>query len=85
MNTFKGVWRTDASWGVGVVAQINESNNIVTAFLNQDLDNPFPGFEVDLYAATLSVDFGGDRGQLTGVFSSGKILWSDGSIWTIEV
>jgi hypothetical protein len=75
MNSFAGRW-TDLG---NVKITITEKNNLVSVKYANGR-GPFRGFEVDLYAPVLSVDFTDDQ-PFTGVLAGTTIQWSNGTVW----
>ena len=77
-STFAGTWVDKDSYTITVT----ERNNIITSVKYSNGRGSFQGYEVDLYAPIISVDFS-DLGYLqSGVLAKDKIQWSDGSFWT---
>ncbi len=75
-NAFAGTWANG-----NLVITIEEKQNIITSVKLSDGRPIFQGFEVDLYAPIISVNFSDDA-PFTGVLSGNKILWSNGTVWT---
>ena len=76
MDTFAGTW----TLGTETIT-IQESNNIITSVKLSSGRGPFQGFEVDLYAPVISVNFTDDAPR-TGVLAGNQIQWSNGTTWT---
>lgn len=75
MNSFAGTWIDENDTEISV----EQTENIATvAFSNGR--GPFAGFEVDLYAPVLSVNFSDDA-PFTGVLAGSSIQWSNGTAW----
>lgn len=78
MNTFAGTWKDQS----GVTITIDENKNNLTVKMGNGR-GPFVGFEVDLYAPVINVNFTDDQ-AFTGVLSQDgkKIFWSNGTVWS---
>lgn len=78
MNAFAGSWKDQS----GVTATIDEKENNATVKMSNGRGS-FAGFEVDLYAPVISVNFTDDK-PFTGVLSQdkAKIFWSNGTVWS---
>ncbi len=80
-NAFAGTWICSACWSLtGIVVTVEEEQNIIT--LKWPGRPIFKGFEVDLYAPTISINFSDTPGVVSGVLSGNKVLWSNGAVWT---
>ena len=78
MNTFAGTWKDQS--GVTITIDENQKNLVVKMGNGR---GPFAGFEVDLYAPVISVNFTDDK-PFTGVLSQDgkKILWNNDTVWS---
>ncbi|MFK0734321.1 MAG: hypothetical protein ACFKPT_01695 [Gloeotrichia echinulata GP01] len=74
-NAFAGTWV-----GGNETIVITESKNIITSVTFSNGRKGFLGFEVDLYAPVISVNFTDDA-PFTGVLAGNRILWSNGTTW----
>jgi len=76
MNEFTGSW-VDQN---GDTITITEKNNELSAKYSNGR-GPFAGYEVDLAAPTVTINFTDDK-PFTGVLASDKkIYWSNTTIW----